>query len=367
MTSSLIKLAEDETVEARQKLFAEVSKLVATDLEERSDRELELFAQVMLKLYSTGASNDRMLLAQKIAPSAQSPSDLVHRIARDDVKVAMPVLAECPLFTQDDLLNLIEQVSGAHMQVLARRKDLPTEVSDVLANRGDASVHRILAGNKETKLSRETMMKFVKLAAEDEVLREDLSLRSDLSPAVCQELLPLVDDETKKRLRKIIEGSLSQEQLDQIARLKVLRRTFGEALNNPDIGTLWREAERSAVTVDELMILLLQDGRFNHAIELLSTRGRIAQSALKDAVFNGKRDVVLRTAAKAGLEVPAFALLAKARCTHLKLPAAQGAEWTTAYVKQIADSANARQSRCDDFQARRRDRVAKEPPRAQPA
>jgi len=367
MTSSLIRLAEDETVEARQKLFAEVSKLVATDLDERSGRELELFAQVMLKIYSTGAANDRLLLAQKIAPCAQSPADLVHRIARDEVNVAMPVLAECPLLTRDDLLLLIEQVSSAHMQVLARRKDLPTEVSDVLAAKGDIAVHRILAGNKDTKLSRQTMPKFVKLAAEDEVLREDLSLRSDLSPAVCQELLPLVDDETRKRLRSIIEGSLSQEQLDQIARLKVLRKTFGDTLNNPDIGILWREAERSAVTLDELIILLLQDGRFNHAIELLSTRGRIAQSALKDAMFNGKRDVVLRTAAKAGLDVPAFALLAKARCTHLKLPAAQGAEWTSAYVKQIANAANARQGRCDDFQARRRDKTAREPSRTQPA
>ena len=105
-----------------------------------------------------------------------------------------------------------------------------------------------------------------------------------------------MNEETKKRLRNIIEGSLSQEQLDQIARLKVLRREFGDALENPDMGLLWSDAERAEITVNELVILLLQDGRFNHTIELLSARGRIAQKAFKDAVFNGKQDIVLKAA-----------------------------------------------------------------------
>ncbi|MET1412620.1 DUF2336 domain-containing protein [Roseibium sp. HPY-6] len=358
MASSLISLAKDETLEGRQKLFAAVSKLVVTDLNERSSKELDLFAEVMLLLYGNSDLDDRLHLAQKLAPSAQSPTDLVLRIAKDDVKVAMPVLAECKLFTLDNLLDLVAQAGEDHMLVLANRKDLPAEVTDALAQKGGAEVHRALAGNQTAKLSRETMHKLGKLALEDSALCDDLVLRSDLSPAVCQELLPLVNDDIKKRLRNIIEGSFSQEQRDQIARLKALRKTFGEALSTQDIGSLWREAERSTVTLDELMILLLQDGRFNHAIELLSARGRIALSALKDAVFNGKRDVVLRTAAKAGLDMPAFALLAKARCAHLKLPAAQGAEWTSAYVKHVAEAAKARQSRCDDFQARRRDKSA---------
>lgn len=367
MTSSLIKLAQDETVEARQKLFAEVSRLVAADLNERSAKELALFAEVMLKLYNVGTADDRLCLAQKLALSAQSPADLVRRIARDEVRVAMPVLAKCPLLDQQDLLDLIGQVGVDHMQVLARRKDLPTEVSDVLAQKGGTPVHRILAGNKEIRLSRETMLKFVALAANDAVLREDLALRSDLSPTVCQGLLPLVDDETKKRLRSIIEKSLSQGQLDEIARLKVLRKTFGNALDSQDVGSIWQEAERSSVTLDELMTMLLQDGRFNHALELLSARGRIAKSSLKDAVLKGKRDIILRTAAKAGLKIPAFALFAKVRCVQLKLPAAEGAEWTSAYVKQMAEMTRGRHSRCEDFQARRRDRTPKKPDRKQPS
>ncbi|MCK7613214.1 DUF2336 domain-containing protein [Roseibium sediminicola] len=354
MPRSLIKLALEGTDEARRRLFAQVSELVVANLDQRTDRELAIFSEVIIKLYSVGSATDRARLAQKLAAQPSTPVELARQIAKDEVNVAMPVLAHCPVFTQEDLLDFVEHLSNAHLQVLARRTDLSPEVSDVIAERGDRPVHRILAGNREIRLSRDAMLKLVKFATEDPVLREDLCLRTDLSPSACRTLLPLVDDDTKKRLHRIIEGALSQEQLDQIARLKVLRREFGDALENTDMSLLWREAERSEITVNELMILLLQDGRFNHAIELLSARGRTAQKSLKDAVYNGKQDLVLRSAAKAELELSTFALFAKLRCDHLKVPATQGSEWTAAYKKFLESHAVTKQSRCGDFQANRR-------------
>jgi uncharacterized protein DUF2336 len=354
MSSSLIKLAREGTDEAHKQLFAQISDLVAADLDQRSDNELALFAEVMLQLYGLSSAKDRSRLAQKLAPQSNTPPQLARRIAEDEVNVAMPVLASCPVLSQEDLLDIVERISNAHLQVLARRPDLSTEVSDEIAKKGDRPVHRILAGNREIKLSRETMLDLVKYAAEDGVLLEDLALRSDLTPTVCQALLPLVNDDTRRRLRGIIEGSLNQEQLDQMARLKVLRREFGKALEHTDMSMLWREAERARVTVDELMILLLQDGRFNHAIEILSSRGRTALKSLKDAVFNGKKELVLRTASKAGLKSPTFALFVKTRGEHMKIPSAQGSDWTSSYVKFLEANAAAKQSRCGDFQAKRK-------------
>jgi|GEM_PF-2360724 len=359
MASSLIKLAQEGTTESRKRLFAQVTELVIANLDQRTDRELTLFAEVILKLYSAGSAKDRARLAQKLAEQTNTPYKLAVRIAEDDVAVAMPVLAKCPVFSQEDLLDFVERLSTAHMQVLARRRDLSTQVSDAIAEKGDGHVHRILAGNREIRLSRETMLKFVKYAAEDVVLREDLALRSDLSPAVCRALLPLVDEETRKRLHAIIEGALSQDQLDQIARLKVLRKEFGAALENTDIGMLWQDAERKDISVDELMILLLQDGRFEHALELLSARGRTAHTSLKEAVVSGKKDLVLRTAEKSGLKTPTFALFSKVRCDHLKISSAEGSEWTTAYKKHLDTVLQARQSRCGDFQANRREKKSK--------
>ncbi len=359
MSNSLIELAQDNTEGARERLFAQVSELVVSNLDQRTDRELAIFAEVIIKLYGVGSAKDRARLAKRLASQTNTPSELAKRLAEDNVNVAMPVLANCPVFSQEDLLDFVERLSASHLQVIARRSDLSPQISDVIAERGDRPVQRILAGNREIKLSRETMLKFVKLATEDVVLREDLCLRTDLSPTVCRQLLPLVNEETKKRLHGIIEGSLSQDQLNQIARLKALRREFGDALTTTDMELLWRDAERNGISISELMILLLQDGRFNHTIELLSARGRIAQKALKDAVYEGKLDLVMKTAAKAQLDTSTFALFAKVRCDHLKIPSARASEWTVAYKKHIESTASARQSRCGDFQAKRKEKKAK--------
>ncbi len=361
MSKSLIKLAQDESEDARRRLFAQVCDLVAAKLDQRTDRELAIFAEVVLKLYGVGTPKDRSRLACKLAGQAKTPNVLARRIAEDEVRIAMPVLANSPALTQEDLLDLIQQLSDAHLQVIARRTDLSTDVSDNLVQKGTKPVHRILAGNHEIRLSREAMLQLVRNATEDNVLREDLALRSDLSPSVCKALLPLVNDETKRRLLGIIEGALTQDQLDQIARLKVLRRNFGGKLENADMGHVWRDAERAEISIDEVMILLLQDGRFNHAIELLSARGRTAQKSLKDALFSGKQEIVFKAAAKAGLATTTFALFAKARSDHLKLPSAQGSEWAAAYKQFLEETIYSRQSRCGDFQARRKVKNSRSP------
>ncbi len=356
MQSSLIKLARDGTDEARSRLFSQVSELVIGNCEERTDRELAIYCEVALRLYECGAEPDRTKLSRQLSEQPKAPRALAKRIARDVVGVATPVLENCPAFTHDDLLEFIANLSKVHLQAIARRKDLSTELSDMLVKSGDMPVCRILAANNDVRLSRDTMLEFAKLCEDDIMLREDFALRNDLPPAVCRSLLPMVDDATKKHLHAILEGSLSQEQREQIARLKQLRSDFGTELETSDISQLWRNAEQAGITVDELMILLLQDGRFEHAVELLGARGRTARRVFREAVIEGKMDRVIKTSVKAGLSGPTFAMFAKARCAQLNLPQAEASEWTSAYVAHLAEVATTKQSRSGDFQARRKDK-----------
>ncbi|MEP1934185.1 MAG: DUF2336 domain-containing protein [Roseibium sp.] len=339
-------------------------EFVASDVDERSDQELAIFAEVILKLYGNASDNDKARLAKNLASSPKTPKGLATKLAEDEVSVALPLLSDSPVFSQEELLRFIERLSDAHLQVIARRPDLSTEVSDALVQKGTKPVHRILAGNQEIQLSRETMLQFVQQAAEDMVMCDDLVMRSDLTPMACRELIPLVNDDVKKRLQKVIQGSLSQDQLDEIARLKELRRELGRALNNTDMKLLWSDADRARISVDDLTILLLQDGRFNHVIELLADRGRIAKSAFKDAVFSGKKDIVLKTAARSGIMLHTFSLFVKVRCEHMKIPLTQGADWIAAYTAYLKTTNTGNGNRCGDFQAKRKERgPSKDPTR----
>lgn len=356
MSLSLVKLAEEGTDAARATLFGELCKLVTDDLEQRTTQELSIFAEVTLKLYGNASANDRVRLAQKISDCPKTPASLVRKIATDEISVASPVLASSPVFSQEDLLDLMEALSNGHLEAIAQRNDLSAEVSNALAQKGDKPIHRILAGNREIRLSRDAMLCLVRMAAEDAAVRENLALRSDLTPAICQKLLPLVNDEAKKHLNSIIQGALSQDQLDQIARLKTLRRELGHKLENQDMSLLWPEAQRAGATTDGLVTLLLQDQRFNHVIELMSLRGRIALKSLKDAIFSGKLETVMRTAARCGLQPQTFALFVKARCEHLRIPASKGSSWIGAYTAYLKELEANRGARCTDFQAKRKSR-----------
>ncbi len=362
MSLSLYELAESGTDAARTALFGQLCELVTSELDQRTTQELAIFAEVTLALYGNASANDRVQLAQKLSDCPNIPVSLVQRIASDDAKVATPVLASSPVFSQDDLLNLIEALSSMHHEALAQRSDLSSTVSDALAEKGNTPVHKVLAGNRKIKLSRNAMLCLVRTATEDKNVRESLTSRSDLTPTICQKLLPLVNEDEKKRLNTIIQGSFSQEQLDQIARIKALRRELGHALANPDMSLLWSDAQRAGANVDELVTLLLQDQRFNHVIELMALRGRIAQKSYKEAVFSGKLETVLRIAARCGLQPQTFALFVKARCEHLRIPSKKGSSWISAYATHIRELTASKEARGTDFKAKRNKNGAKRVP-----
>lgn len=354
MSLSLYALAEEGTDAARGALFGKLCKLVTNELDQRTSQELAIFAEVALTLYGDATAQDRVRLAQKLSNCPDIPASLARKIALDNAEVATPVLTSSPVFSQDDLVNLIEVLSSAHLQAIAQRRDLSYQVSDALAQKGDMPVHRVLAGNREIRLSRDAMLCLVRVAAGDKAVRKSLATRPDLTPAICQKLLPLVGDTEKKRLNAIIQGALSQEQLDQIARIKALRQKLGHALDNPDMNLLWPDAQRAGATVDELITLLLQDQRFNNVMEMMSLRGRIAQKSFKDAVFNGKLDTVLRTAARCELQPQTFALFVKTRCQQLRIPLKKGSSWIGAYSTHIREMKAKKEAGCTDFKANRK-------------
>lgn len=353
MQSTLLHLAQIGTEQARCELFGKLCEFITANLDDRTIPELTIFSEIALKLYRHATVDDRARLARDLENCPIVPHDLALRLATDEASIAIPILRGRHDFAQGDLLGLVHTLGPHQREAIATRPDLSPKVSDALVLNGEEEVHRLLAGNTKIRLSRQAMQVFVQRAVEDSALRECLVLRPDLTPAVCQKLLPLVDDDAKKRLHGIIEAALSQEQLEQIARLKTLRREFGPALDNQDMSLLWADAKRAGASVDELVLLLLQDNRYNHVIELMGICGRIAQKALKDAVYNGKTDVVLRTAARCNLKPHTFSLFVKARCAHLRIPANQGAEWVNAYGRYLKKLEPATSNRCDDFKANR--------------
>ncbi|WP_417686942.1 DUF2336 domain-containing protein [Roseibium sp.] len=339
MFYQLLDLAKENTAEARGALMLGLADILVHDIAKRSEEELKMFGEIALLLYRSAPKHDRVKLSRKVSQTPRTPANLAMALASDQVTIAMPVLEQYPSFSPQNLLKLADELSDDHLQIIARRKDLDETVSDTLVRRGSRSVHRILAGNREIRLSHTALRALVRHATQDVVLREDLALRSDLTPAICNMLIPHVSGLSQKRLRKLVQGALSKADLDKLARLREIRRKHGTEIDRLSGRDLWAFAEARKISFSELVVLLLQDDRLTHVAELLGTLSRVAPADARGALFKGNKERVIAMARETKLTVDAFSLLAKARCNQLRIPKSQAADWIKDYVVATAQSA----------------------------
>lgn len=353
MTPSLLKLAQQNTPEARAELVLNITNAIFSNIDSRSDDELNLFAEIALLLYATLPVKDRLQLSCRLAAHGRTPVRLAMKLAEDELEVARPILTRGICFSQEHLLDLARRVSEKHLEFIARRNDLSLKVSDKLIERSTRTIRRILASNRDIRLSRLALQTLVRQSVTDVVLREDLVLRVDLPPSLCHQMLPHVDEETQKKLRGIISGALSKDKLNQIARLKQLRKEFGPALDTSDMSKLWQLAQDAGIELDDLVILLLQDNRLSHVTKLLAGLTRQPVGNFREAIYNGVADVAVEAALKLKLRPDTFALFAHTRCRHLRIPDTQADEWITAYSDALLSLKGYAEAGRSDFAAKR--------------
>ncbi len=346
MANGLIQLAREGTATSKGRLFLTLADMVVKDIDRRTDQELELFAEITLQLYSSASADDRCRLARRMARSARLPGELAKRFASDDIAVALPVLTHSPVFSENDLLDLVESLGSQHLQVLAGRPNLGTEVTDALVRRGDSPVHRIIAGNREIQLSRESMVILVQEALRDVVLREDLLLREDLTPSACETLTRDAGSAANENRRT--QGATNPPRKeDHIARLRRVRRKLGAALEAAEPNRLLQAMKHCGASVNEVTILLLEDKRFMHVVAFLAAASQTNPQVLKNAVFAGDADVIMDAAQACGMDAATFTIFSAIRCENMRIPPSTGLDWSTAYKARLAQTPPAKPEQPD--------------------
>lgn len=335
MLPLLMDLARDRTAESRGALLVGLTDHFLEEIGTRNDRELQAFADIALILYPTAPMADRARLSRKVAVVPRTPKPLVMLIACDEIRIALPILECFTGFTQDDLAQLAATLSDKHLQVLARRSDIEFEVSNTLIRRGSPSVRRLLAGNREISLSQPGLKALVRHAVQDVVLREDLAQRNDLTPAVCELLIPYVRGATKQRLQSILKGIIKDEEETRFEVLRGLQQKYAVQLTNMPVRDLWNFAQDNDISLDDLIALLLQGGRFGDTIELLAIVTRTAKGVARNAVFNGNVNRAILLALDAEISLDSFSMIAKTRCEKLRLPQSQASEWIQSFVNAL--------------------------------
>ena len=145
------RLMRGETPEQRASVAHRLCRRIALDV--LSDKEKAFAHEIMGILADDAADLVRRTLSITLRNSPILPRDIALKLARDIESVAIPVLQDSPVFTDEDLIELVLAVTAAKQAAIANRESLSMTLTDVISEHGALEAVRNLAANEGAEWS----------------------------------------------------------------------------------------------------------------------------------------------------------------------------------------------------------------------
>ena len=212
--SLLIELAKEKSSEKRRELLRQVTDAFLAPPEDRSDREAELFDEIVGAVAMDLEIQVRVELSRRVAKSRHSIRRTARRLAFDVIEVARPVIEESRALTQSDLVDVIQQTSRDHMMAVTKRPDIGERVSSALVAKGGDPILVSLLQNASAKMSRETYERVADRAMSSMVLHAPFVRRQHVPLDLLNEIYVKVSKELRSEIMGRFQGATPAD-LDQ--------------------------------------------------------------------------------------------------------------------------------------------------------
>jgi len=164
----------------RNDILSRVTDLFVYNAGRYSPDQVRLFGDVMSRLAHGMGTEARARLAERLAPIATAPLNVIQMLALDtDADVAGPLLVQSERLSERDLLMVAGGKGQLHLLALARRERLNQRVTDMLIACGDNAVLAVLLRNRGARFSAAGWRRLHERTRRDEVLTAELARRSE--------------------------------------------------------------------------------------------------------------------------------------------------------------------------------------------
>ena len=169
------------TVARRVETLRRVTDLFLYNTVDYSDDQISVFDDVFNCLVAHIETSAKTLLAQRLAPIANAPRQIVRNLAFDDViEVAAPVLSKSERLDDQALVENASTKSQAHLLAISMRKTLSGAVTDVLVERGNNEVVRSTANNPGAQFSEQGLDRLIARAEGNDDIATCIGLRPSI-------------------------------------------------------------------------------------------------------------------------------------------------------------------------------------------
>jgi|GEM_PF-7110717 len=170
---------------------------------------------VLQKLHVLAASDSlriKTIIAQSLCDSPDLPVEIVMMLCRDQMPVAAPLLQHSPQLIEEILIALINEFKVSEKLVLmARRKDITTQLANLLIKLGSAEVIFELICNKCFIASSSQISNIIKAHAHNRTLIDEVIERQNFDEMEWQCVLYNLNSHLRQGISVLIYNKLNLE------------------------------------------------------------------------------------------------------------------------------------------------------------
>ncbi len=165
-----------------------------------SDEEREQAYEILRVMADDAAELVRRALAVTLRSSPLVPHDIAVQLAKDVESVALPMLNFSPVFTDQDLCEIV-RVGGPIRQVaIASRPMLSERVTSTIVDHGVEKAVEVCCANDNASFAETTLQTVVQRFAKSEAVLAAVAYRQALPMAVTEKLITVVSDQLRDHL-----------------------------------------------------------------------------------------------------------------------------------------------------------------------
>lgn len=173
-------------------ILSRVIDLFICNAQRLSCAQVTIFDDVIGRLIKVAGPAVLAELSRTLAIIGNAPTNVVVSLAHNDnPAISSPVLEKSDALTEDVLAEIAVTKHPKHLGAIARRTQVSPRIMDILIDRGDAEVMRLVAANAGARLSESAFVKLINRAKTDKTLAELIARRTDV-PAELEPFLKLV-------------------------------------------------------------------------------------------------------------------------------------------------------------------------------
>ena len=191
--ADIVRLMKGETDELRAGVAHRLCRRIASD--DLTYDEQSHAKEIIAILARDAAELVRRTLAVTLRHSPRLPREVALKLADDLESVALPVLEYSPVFTDDDLIEILHASNIAKQVAIASRREVHERVSESICSFADHEAVEKLTGNKGARLTEKAFDATLTRFPDDGGLQRAIVMRDYVPLHITEKLVSMVSGE----------------------------------------------------------------------------------------------------------------------------------------------------------------------------